>query len=162
MVDHKLLSIYLNDHLAGATSGRELAKRVARSNRSNDYGPALARLAQEINQDRESLLGLMRTLAVRIDHVKVTSAWVLERAARLKLNGRIRTYSPLSRLVELEALELGITGKFALWRSLREVAKEEPRLSQAELARLLERAQQQLHELENGRLTATADAFGIA
>jgi hypothetical protein len=30
---HDLLGIYLNDHLAGATGGPELARRVARSQR---------------------------------------------------------------------------------------------------------------------------------
>ncbi len=31
------LSIYLNDHLAGATVGVELARRAAGSNRPTDY-----------------------------------------------------------------------------------------------------------------------------
>ena len=30
---HDLLGVYLNDHLAGATAGSELAKRMARSHR---------------------------------------------------------------------------------------------------------------------------------
>jgi hypothetical protein len=35
---HDLLGIYLNDHLAGATGGTELARRVARSPGSGGQG----------------------------------------------------------------------------------------------------------------------------
>jgi hypothetical protein len=36
-----LLAIYLNDHLAGATVGRDLSRRAAASNRYTSYGPSL-------------------------------------------------------------------------------------------------------------------------
>jgi hypothetical protein len=156
-VNHKLLSIYMNDHLAGATVGRELARRAAGSNRSNAYGSTLERLAGEIAKDRESLLELMRILGVSVDHVKVLGAWVAEKAGRLKLNGHLLSYSPLSRLVELETLTLGVTGKLALWRSLQLVADARSLLPKAELQRLIERAENQLLELESFRLRAVAD-----
>jgi len=35
---HDLLGIYLNDHLAGATGGAELARRVAGSMRGHEAG----------------------------------------------------------------------------------------------------------------------------
>ena len=52
------------------------------------------------------------------DRVKVTAAWVGEKAGRLKPNGQLTGYSPLSRVVELEGLSLGIEGKRLLWVSL--------------------------------------------
>jgi hypothetical protein len=36
-----LLAIYPNDHLAGATAGRELARPAAASDRGSSYGPCL-------------------------------------------------------------------------------------------------------------------------
>lgn len=45
-------------------------------------------------------------------------AWAAEKLVRLKLNGRLRGYSPLSRLLELEMLHIGITGKLELWQAL--------------------------------------------
>jgi hypothetical protein len=36
----------------------------------------------------------------------------------LKLNGQLRGYSPLSRLDELELLQIGVAGKRRLWRAL--------------------------------------------
>ena len=42
------LAIYLNDHLAGATAGTDLARRAASSNRDTAYGRVLAEVAEEI------------------------------------------------------------------------------------------------------------------
>ena len=45
MLDHKLLGIYLNDHLAGSTVGVELAKRAMASNEGTHYGEVLTAMA---------------------------------------------------------------------------------------------------------------------
>ena len=159
-VHHKLLPIYLNDHLAGATAGRDLARRAAGSNRSDEgYHPALTELAREIQEDRDSLRLLMRRLDIGTDRAKQLAAWAAEKAGRLKLNGRLLRYSPLSRLEELEALALGVTGKLALWRTLRLLARQEPRLSAQDLERLVERAEQQLKAIETCHRRAAIDAF---
>lgn len=63
------------------------------------------------------------------------------------LNDGARGYSPLSRLLELEGLAGGIQAKLALWRSLRELATGDPRLDEAELDRLILRAESQLDRL---------------
>ncbi len=154
-----LLAIYLNDHLAGATAGRELARRAASSNADSDYGAFLAGLATQIDEDRESLLELMRSLDVGADRVKVVGGWAAEKVGRLKLNGRLLGYSPLSRLLELEGLTLGVRGKLALWRALEEIAPAEPHLAQADLPVLSERAAAQLEGLEAQRLRAALEAF---
>jgi hypothetical protein len=83
----------------------------------------------------------------------------VEKIGRLKLNGQLRGYSPLSRLLELEGLALGIEGKLALWRSLRQVAGEEPRLAPVDFDGLVQRAKAQLDELEAQRLRAAATAL---
>ena len=155
-----LLAIYLNDHLAGSTVGLELARRATSSNRGSGYGRFLEELAAQIGADRESLLEIMRSLGVGTDRVKVSAAWAAEKLGRLKLNGRLLGYSPLSRVVELEALILGITGKLALWRTLDELEPGYPQLSKATLEHLIARAQQQLEGLEEQRRQASLEAFG--
>lgn len=55
----RLLSTYLNDHLAGATAGLELARRAARSNRGSTYGRVLSELVEEIAEDRSALEAVM-------------------------------------------------------------------------------------------------------
>lgn len=155
-----LLAIYLNDHLAGAMAGRELARRAAASNRSSSYGAFLESLAAEIEEDRHSLVAIMRALGIGIDPLKVVGGWGAEKLGRFKLNGRLLDYSPLSRVVELEALALGVTGKLALWRGLADRQPPRPELHDIDLLTLIERAERQLGELEVQRLQATAEAFG--
>ena len=155
----RLLEIYLADHLAAATAGVELARRAARNNASGPSGEQLRRLAGEIEEDRRTLEHIVATLGVRESRVKEAFAWVSERVGRLKLNGTLRTYSPLSRVIELEALSVGIAGKLALWRSLQSVEQMPARLPELDLEQLAQRAQQQRNEVEEQRLQAARDAF---
>jgi hypothetical protein len=157
---NRLLAIYLNDHLAGATGGAALVRRLADSSRGDAvYGPILSGLAQEIEDDRKSLVSLLDRFNVRVDRPKLAAAWLAEKAGRLKLNGHLLSYSPLSRLEELEMLTLGVTGKRALWRSLQLLASTEPCIDVAELERLITRADAQIELLETSRRRAALEAF---
>jgi hypothetical protein len=158
-MNRKLLGIYLNDHLAGATIGMELARRARGSNRDNEYGEVLGRIAQEIDEDRATLQQLMDRLEVRRDHTKVIFGWVAEKVGRLKPNGQLTGYSPLSRLIELESLALGITGKLSLWEALIEVADEDTRLDRAELGRLSQRTERQRADVWRLRQRAAREAL---
>jgi hypothetical protein len=140
MLDRKLLGTYLNDHLAGSTVGLE-------------------RIAGEIEEDRETLQKLMDALELKRDRPKVAVAWTAEKFGRLKPNGRLLSYSPLSRLIELEMLALGITGKLSLWEALSEVASEDSRLDPAQLSRLSERAERQRAEVWKLRQRAAGEAL---
>ncbi len=142
-----LLAIYLNDHLAGSTGGLELARRARRSNEGTELGAHLATLAREIEEDRDELLAIMGRLGIGTDRVKVAAGWAAEKAGRLKLNGRITSHSPLSRLVEVEALLMGVHAKLAGWRALRQLTDAEPRLDAEQLDRLSSRAERQIEEL---------------
>jgi hypothetical protein len=154
-----LLGIYLNDHLLGATVGRELAHRAATSNRQSSHGPFLTGLAEEIDEDRDSLIRIMGALEVRVDPVKVAAGWGAEKLARLKFNGRLTGYSPLSRVVELEGLTLGVRGKLAGWRTLQQLRPRLSALEPFDLDTLEQRAERQLEQLEAHRLEAAAEAF---
>jgi hypothetical protein len=153
------LSIYLNDHLAGSTVGVNLARRAAGSNQGTSYGPVLEALAGEIQEDRQSLLDVMERLSVDEDRLKTALAWGAEKAGRLKLNGELRGYSPLSRLEELEALSLGVEGKLALWRTLQRTHGSDPRLSGMDLDELVRRARLQRRRLESQRARAAEEAL---
>jgi hypothetical protein len=153
------LAIYLNDHLAGATVGVNLARRTAASNRDSSYGEVLAALAEEIEQDRRSLLDVMEQLSIGQDRLKVALSWGAEQAGRFKLNGQLLGYSPLSRLEELEALSLGVEGKNALWLTLRRTHGDDPRLAGVDFDELIERARSQRRRLERQRRNAADEAF---
>jgi hypothetical protein len=136
----ELLAIYLNDHLAGSTGGVETARRALGSNEGTEFGPPLARLAEEIEADRESLEAVMNELDVPRSRWKPALGWLGEKFGRLKPNGQLRGYSPLSRVVELELLLLGITGKLRLWTLLDELVAEQ---TSVDLKALAARAEEQ-------------------
>ena len=158
-MNSKYLSIYLNDHLAGATVGVELSKRAASSNEGTEYGAFLAELSHDIAEDRASLERLMERFGIAKDRVKTTAAWAGEKFGRLKPNAHLTSYSPLSRVVELEALRLGVNGKLGMWQSLIAVQDEDERLDPEELGVLAERAEAQLRGLEEHRLRAVAETL---
>src|SRR3954452_2416016 len=151
------LATYLNDHLAGATTGRELAKRARSNNRGTEFEATLEWLVEEIVEDRESLLGIMRAVGAPEDHLKKLAAYAVERVGRLKPNNSILSYSPLSRVVEFEGLVLGVTGKLAGWRALQQL--EDPRLAEFDLERLAQRALEQRERVEEQRREAARLAF---
>jgi len=152
----QLLGIYLNDHLAGATAGTALAHRIARTHQDQGDGSRLRRLAAEVAQDRAALLDIMTALGIPVRAYKVAAAWAGEKAGRLKFNGHLFTRSPLSFLVELEMMRLGVEGKAAGWRTLRTLADTDNRLDPARLDELIARAARQSKVLEDLRVGAAA------
>jgi hypothetical protein len=148
----RLVEIYLQDHLAGSVAALELVARAARSNDSNELGAFLKELHAEIDEDRATLLDVMRALGAAPSRVKNGLAWTAEKAGRLKLNGRLLRYSPLSRLLELELLEAGIVAKRSLWTNLE--ALGDSRLADVDLARLVARADAQRADVERWRRRA--------
>jgi hypothetical protein len=147
----KLLAIYLNDHLTAATAGVELVKRAAGGQRDQARRTRLSQLASEVAADRASLLAVMRRLGVKPAPHRVALGWAAEKVGRLKTNGSVVQRSPLSDLIELEGMLLGVEGKACLWRSLQVVAVTDKRLDAHELDLLEERAAGQRSELESMR-----------
>jgi hypothetical protein len=150
-----MLGIYLNDHLAGATLGSQLASRVAVVHRGTSEAATFERLAAEIAEDRAALVELMATVQVPIRQYKVVLGWVAEKAGRFKPNGRLLARSPLSSLEEIEAMRLGVEGKRACWRTLRVLADRDDRLGKKRLNDLLRRADEQIETLEDLRIRIT-------
>ncbi len=153
----RYLPIYLNDHLAGATVGVELARRLHASNRGNEaLAPTLSRVSSEIEADRKTLEDVLDRLGVSRSPLKPAGAWLLERLGRLKPNGHLRGYSPLSRVLELEGLAVGIAAKAELWRTL--AGLDLGRRPGVEFETLIARAEKQrtaireLHQLAIARI----------
>ncbi len=153
----EMLRTYLQDHHAGATAGLELARRAAASNSDSEYGPELERIASEIDADRAALERAMERLGVKPSAVKDAAGWMAEKLGRLKPNNSLLSYSPLSRVVELEGLVIGVTAKLAVWEAMRTAVGE--RLDGIEFAELAERAGDQRGRLETLRRRAAAEAF---
>jgi hypothetical protein len=149
----RFLAIYLNDHLAGATLAVELARRLRSSNQGEaEFGEPLAQLCTEIEEDQRTLARLMEHLDIGRDQVKPVLAKVAEKLGRLKLNGRLRGYSPLSRVLELEVLSGLVGGKLQLWNALEQSFGES--LGGFDFHDLAARADNQGQRLEDLHLAA--------
>jgi hypothetical protein len=158
---NRLLAIYLNDHFAAATLGVELARRLRSSNRGDaEMGEPLARICAEIEADRDTLSRLMDRLGVDRNPVKPALARVAERLGRLKLNGQLRGYSPLSRVIELEGLATGIGAKLQLWNALEQNFGES--LDGFDFHALAARADEQGQRVEDLHLAAAQRALPSA
>jgi hypothetical protein len=159
IVAEKYLAIYLNDHLAAATGALQLARRAASANRGSGYGETLADLAAEIADDCTTLQNVLRRLDVRADQLKILASFGAERLGRLKLNGELLRYSPLSRLEEIEILSLGVAGKLRLWRTLATTLTGDPRVDDVDFDRLIERATSQRRRLDRLHRRAAEEAL---
>jgi hypothetical protein len=151
------LQTYLNDHLAGAMFGSDLAQQIrarAEETRLGELSEVMASLAPQIEEDRQSLIGLMERMGISQSPVKQATTWLAEKASRVKLGGLTATETGLSVLMALETLTLGVAGKRALWAALRLVEGEYPELSADELDVLIARAESQQRLLERERLEA--------
>jgi hypothetical protein len=150
------LTIYLNDHLAGATAGVELVRRAASENSGSEFGTVLRELSAEIQHDREELIAIITELGYPVDRAKVALGWTAEKVGRLKPNGRLRGYSPLGLLLELEGLLAGIHAKQALWHALLRTGKADTK----RLETLLARAEEQAGTVERMHHQAAELAIG--
>ena len=151
----------MNDQLALGIGWREVARRAQRSNEGTELGDALARVSTAIAEDVDTFAAIMRRLGMRRNPVKTSAALAAERVGRLKLNGRVRSYSPLSRFVELDFLLMGIDGKRVLWANLRDHAGLASRLPDVDFDALIERADRQRAELEPFHARAGAQALPL-
>jgi hypothetical protein len=156
-MDARYLAIYLNDHLAGATALLALLDRAIEGEAGGERGPFLVRLRGEIDAERDTLKAVMTANGVRAQRPKLVAAWLAEKPGRLKFNGHLLRRSPLSPLVELETLALGIDNLAQLWRVLRGQAATDA--AAARFDELIERTERRRAEVETHRLAAGAGVF---
>ena len=159
MAEPELLETYLNDHLAGATAGVDLAEEIAEDSRDMPLGAEMTRLATDIAADRESLVEIMDALGIEKGAVKQAIGWMAEKMSRLRLNRAAAGSDELSLLLSLEALSMGVEAKRSLWQVLGEIAAAVPALSVVELSTLEQRAEDQIARLVAARTAVGAGAL---
>jgi hypothetical protein len=150
----KAMDVYLNDHLAGAMLGSNLAEQIRSHNRGTPLGELMGSLAPQIEQDRQTLIGLMQRIDTSKNPVKQAGAWITEKASRMKFWGPTSGEPQLRTFMAVESLALGVWGKLSLWRALAQVADQHPAIASVDLDDLIDRAQNQYDLLERERLAA--------
>lgn len=153
----QLLSIHLDDHLAGATAGSQRATRLAEGEAASEDGAALAELALDVDADLAALTTVMEALGVEPSRLKAGFASVAEKLGALKLNGRILERSPLTTIVAIEAMQMAVRGKRSLWETLLMAA---PHQTGIDLHALISRAGAQLELLSGLHAGRVIGTFG--
>ena len=154
----RALDVYLNDHLAGAMLGSDLAEQIHARNQGTTLGKLMASLAPQIEEDRQTLISLMDRLDSAQNPVKQATTWMAEKVSRAKFSGLTSGEPELAGFMALEALALGVQGKKSLWLALKEVRGQYAPPS-INLDELIERAQAQSDALEVERLAACRRAL---
>ncbi len=153
------LPTYLQDHLAGSVQAIELLEMIRDRNPEKPLGHFAADLLLEIKEDRETLLELARKVGPGASSVKEIAAWAAEKFGRLKL----RHGKTASGVFEaLEYLQVGIHGKWAMWRVLASLASTDARLQGTDFDRLAARAGNQHARIDKVRLSIARDALSPA
>lgn len=157
-LDRALLQTYLGDHLAGASGGSARFDRMAEAYAQTPLGPALARIAREVDDEREWLRQTAYRLDARPSVLKRAGVAVAERVGRLKPNGRLTDPSPLTAVLELDLMRAAVVGKRGLWETL-DTWADELGLDRDRLARLLAQADEQAATLTRLGAVAREQAF---
>jgi len=158
----KAMDVYLNDHLAGAMLGADLAEQIRTRNEGTPLGELMGSLAPQIEEDRQTLLDLMQRMDSPRNPVKQAATWMAEKASRPKFSGLTSGERELGIFMALESLALGVQGKEALWMALSEVADQHPPLASMNLNELIDRARTQHSALERERMALVSGALGNA
>ena len=153
------LRIYLADHHAGSVGGVALAKRLAR--RDDEIGSTVSVVLGHIQEDQRALLRLLSRVGGTRHRAKEAAVVLAERLGRLKLNGRWIGRSPLTPVLELEAMVLAVEGRSRLWQTMTQLAKDSyPDWDIDDMRRRANRAEADAAALDRMREAAVGTALG--
>ena len=152
----KFVTSYVAHHWAASKGGLDLIERASRSQSSARTRKVLATLTREIAEDRARLRVIADALGAGEARLAQLALSVGETVSRVKLNGRFVRRSPLSDVLELEALLAAVRGKRAGWEGMRVLAINDARIDVAELDDLIVRADSQIERLVAAHAEAAA------
>jgi hypothetical protein len=152
------IHVYLNDHLAGATAGRELSAQAAERH-EGELGEFFATIAGEISGDYNTLTTLVEQMGAGSSGAKEALAkagsWISEE----KFSGDTVGSPEFGTFLTLETLAIGVEGKLCMWKALKLVEDEHPELKALNIDTLIDSAQSQRDRLESKRLEIGGSAL---
>lgn len=154
----KLLVTYLQDHHAGSSAGLDAFHRVAEGHAEPVVRESVGRMAEEVADDQKALEEVMQSFGASPAVTKEFPARIVEKVARLKPNQRLAERSPLSDVLEVEALADAVHAKWSGWSVLLQL--DDDRLDKVQLQNLLQRAAAQEAELRRLLLSQASKLLG--
>jgi hypothetical protein len=156
------LAIYLSDHLAGAAGALELLGHLEASYKGTAVGDLLAQVRADIEEDRQELARLVERLEIDESTSRKVAGWLAEKAANLKLRIDDKADGAMRLFEGLEAIGLGIHGKWSLAKALAAASNDVPALQGFDYERLARRSEDQRGRVEIMRLEAAKVALSEA
>lgn len=153
------LTTYLNDHHAGSVGALEMLGNLIDTFEGKPPAEFFKELRIEIEADQKTLKSLMDQVGVDESAIKQAGAWVAEKFSRAKIRLSGAAEDQLGLLHALEALQLGITGKGALWTALATAAETLPALRLLDYANLEQRAVDQRDRVDAKRREVAREVF---
>jgi hypothetical protein len=152
------IHVYLNDHLAGATAGVDLAKQAAERH-DGELGEFFAQLTDEISADHNTLTALMDQMDAHASGAKEVLAKAGSVVSETKFSGESMNDPEFGTFLTLETLLIGVEGKLCMWKALKVVEDEYAELQSVDIDTLVKRAQSQRDKLEGKRLEVAGTAL---
>lgn len=153
------LETYLATHLSGGDGGLALARRILADHGTGPYGPRLRSVAGEIEEDHETLRGMMGALDADRGVLLRLGGLGAAAAAHLQPHGALIRHKKLGLVLRLEALGAGVRSKGRLWAALLAVADGVPALDEELLRALAGRAAAQLEVIDQVHVEAARAAL---
>ena len=159
---HDRFVIHVNDHRGLAAAESDLARRSHESNSANggdtDLIALLADIIDQNEDDRHRLDELLSASGGRANPVKPLVARAGEWFGRFKPNGQLRGYSPLSRVIEIEALMASAAIRRGMWIGVEATSHH---AIAADARWRAEQAADHQRRLEQQLVPAARDAFDV-
>jgi hypothetical protein len=155
----KNIRSYLNHHLANSVAELNALEHLEAAEKGTPMARVLTGLRADSAADRRMLEELMARLKVSENEVEKATAWLGEKISRLMLPLGEQKGGPLHLLLTLEALELGLVGRGAMWLALAAAAQETSELQGPNYEVLIGRAENQRVRVEKLRLEAAEKAL---
>jgi hypothetical protein len=146
---YSALDTYINDHLAGATAGTNLAKIASEEHQTDEHGPFFSEIYAEIRADFDTLQELASALGVEESASKGALAEIGSKVMAPKFTAG--DDDELNAFVTLETLSIGVEGKVCMWKALKTVAGDYSAFEQFDVDELLARAEGQREKIEAQR-----------
>ncbi|WP_427131558.1 hypothetical protein [Pseudarthrobacter sp. S9] len=156
---HDVLSRYLHGHLIAGASGERLFEQAAKTWKDSPHAATLDKLKSAVSSDKKTLEAMATQLHLSMPAYKKPIAWVGAQLSALGPLNPFHSHHAANAQLELEALIIAVTGKALLWKTLIVLAPTDSRIRRDEVNQLLDRAMEQIHELETLLLTTVPDRF---
>jgi hypothetical protein len=151
------LAIYLHDHRAGSNFAINLLEGMRDQKSDRDLATFATDILSDIVTDRDTLQKIIDRVGESHTDLKEATAWLAEKASRIKLSHS--DPQGLGTFEALETLALGILGKLSLWEALLVIAESDDRVSGEDYGQLAGRAWEQHARVEAYRLRIARDTF---